>query len=388
MKQSQSLKKISQIDNSVKWLPVATTILIVATLLLIFWFLRGGSFKLYASLFFSLYFLTRQVWLSVILIGIIQNLIFLPLRFISLKLSTPLKDFEEKLKQTKESDQYFLFTKKIKEGNVTILFYIFNFIVNAIAFFSAGRIFLIDFYTTKLSTKYLYNFVPYPKYPLKGTIFNFPFFSIDKTISLPWKNIAVLWFLILLLLIIPRLVWRFLKTFLSKNKEILKARIGYNKILLYIGGFTGTLFLVSLYILRHIPTVAHAITLSVDLTRPSPSMNLITAIGTFITTFHAGWKRNKEVIKKAKQAKISQKIIKQVSKDSLSNNLRNAIILGIGAYVVTSQIPSAFELSVLTFEILYILSPYTFDLILKNQASAKSASGGSTSQLSTLKTKT
>ena len=228
-----------------------------------------------------------------------------------------------------------------------------------------SRIFLIDFYTTNLSTKYLYNFVPYPKYPLKGTIFNFPFFNIDKTISLSWKTIFLTWFFILIGLIIPRLIWRFLKIFLSKNKEILKARIGYNKILLYIGGFTGTLFLVSLYILRHIPTSAHAITLSVDLTRPSPSMNLITAIGTFITAFHAGWKRNKEVVKKAKQAKILSKIIKKVSKDNLSNTLRNAFILGIGAYVVTSQIPAAFELSVLTFEILYILSPYTFDLILK-----------------------
>ncbi|MBU4210630.1 hypothetical protein KKC08_01515 [Patescibacteria group bacterium] len=378
MKQSQSIKKIYQIDNSIKWLPMLTTVLFLIIIFLFIWFFRGGSFKLYASLFFSLYFLTHQIWLSVILIGVIQNLAFLPLRFIGLKLSTSLKAFEENLDQTKESDQYFLFTKKVKEGDTTVLFYIFNFIVNAIAFFSAGRIFLIDFYSSQISTKYLYDWVPYPKYPLNGTTFNFPFLNIDKTFSLPWKNIITVWVFILIGLIVPRLIWRFLKIFLHKNKEILKARISYNKILLYIGGFTGTLFVVSLFILRHIPTVAHAITLSVDLTKPSPAMNLITAIGTFITTLHAGWKRNKETVKKAQQAKIPQKVIETVSKDNLSNSFRNAVILGIGAYVVTSQIPSAFELSVLVFEVLYILSPYTFDLILKKQVNTQSARGGST----------
>ncbi|RLC34479.1 hypothetical protein DRH14_02860, partial [Candidatus Shapirobacteria bacterium] len=170
MKTYQSLKQISAIDNSVKWLPRATTILIFIIIVLIIWFLAGGSYKLYASIFFTLYFLTGQVWVSVLSIGILQNLFFLPLRFISLKFSTSLQDFEEKLEQSQESEQYFLFTKKVKEGNLTVIFYIFNFLVNAIAFFSAGRIFLIDFYNQKLPLKYLYSWVPYPKYPLKGTI--------------------------------------------------------------------------------------------------------------------------------------------------------------------------------------------------------------------------
>jgi len=46
--------------------------------------------------------------------------------------------------------------------------------------------------------------------------------------------------------------------------------------------------------------------------------------------------------------------------------------LGIGAYFVTNQIPAAFELSVATFEAIYIVSPYSFDLILKSaQAKVK-----------------
>ena len=38
--------------------------------------------------------------------------------------------------------------------------------------------------------------------------------------------------------------------------------------------------------------------------------------------------------------------------------------MGIGAFLITNQIPCAFELSVATFEVLYILSPYTFDKLL------------------------
>ena len=95
-------------------------------------------------------------------------------------------------------------------------------------------------------------------------------------------------------------------------------------------------------------------------------MNLITAIGTFITTLHAGYIRHRLSVKKARQNDIPTKIIDRVFKQRMRQSVKNAFILGIGAFVVTSQIPSAFELSVATFEVLYILSPYTFDLILKN----------------------
>ena len=175
---NSGLRQVSQIDNSHRWLPFTTTLLFIGLLIITIWFLAGGSFRLYASAFFGFYYLTRHIWLSVILIGIGQNLIFLPLRFISLKLSTSLKDFEDELGKIKtEKEQYFLFNKKVKEGNIAVAFYIFNFILNAVAFFSAGRIFLIDFYSQRLDPHLLYSFIPYPKYPLLGTDFNFPFFN-------------------------------------------------------------------------------------------------------------------------------------------------------------------------------------------------------------------
>jgi len=370
IKNNPGLKEIRQIDNSRRWMPFTTTLLLIGLIILLIWFFKGGSFRFYASAFFGFYYLTRRIWVSVILIGIGQNLLFLPMRLISLKLATSLKDFQDELDKIKtEKDQYFLFTQKVKQGNIAIVFYIFNFILNAIAFFSAGRIFLIDFYSQKLDPTMLYSFIPYPKYPLLGTDFNFPFFKITQTIALEWAVIGRAFLILLALSIAPRLLWRLVKFFLGKNKKILSARINYNRLLLKIGGFGGSLFLLALFVLRHLPTSAVGIMLRVDLTSPNRAMNLITAVGTFLTTLHAGYIRHRLSVKKARQSDIPSQVIDRVFKQRMRQSLKNASILGIGAYVVTSQIPSAFELSVATFEVLYILSPYTFDLILKKSTS-------------------
>ena len=370
-KNSSGLSQVRQIDNAHRWMPFATTVFLVALISLFIWFFRGGSFRLYASVFFTFYHFTRRIWLSVILIGITQNLVFLPLRFISLKLATSFKNFEDELEKIKsDKEQYFLFTKKVRQGDISILFYIFNFILNAIAFLSAGRIFLIDFYSEKLNPQLLYSSIPYPQYPLQGTDFNFPFLKITTTTALPWSTIFLIWLGLLGLFVIPRLLWRLVKILLGKNKKILFARISYNRLLLKIGGVNGTIFLLSLFILRHIPTSAVGITLIADLTSPNPTMNLITAIGTFITVLHASHTRHRLVGKEAQRNKVPQDIINHVYKQKMRQSLQNAVFLGIGAYVITSQIPSAFELSVATFEVLYILSPYTFDLLLKRSYSA------------------
>lgn len=345
-------------------MPLATSILVIVMFLLGYWFLRGGSFRLYASAFFGLYYLTGQVWVSVLLIGIFQNIVFLPLRFITLLLDPGLKDFEEKLENTKESDQYLVFTQKVKTGSLPVIFYIFTFTVYAISFFSAGRIFLIDFYTQRLNPSYLYSFIPYPNYPLHGTDFYFPFFKITSTFSLSWNTIFLIWFVIIGFLVALRFIWRFAKYLLRHNQKILQYRIGYNRLLVALGGIAGTLFVVSLIVLRHIPNGFSFLWLMADLTRQNTTMNLITAVATFFTTIHAGYTRNKEAAKKARANQIPSEVIKKVSSDNMHNSFKNAVILGTGAFLITNNIPCAFELSVATFELLYILSPYTFDRFL------------------------
>lgn len=282
--------QIRKIDNIRPQLPLVSFLLIAVLIFLAIWFFRGGSFRLYASLFFGLYYLTNQIWISVVLIGILQNLAFMPLHFISLRLSANLKDFEEALDNLKnESDQYFLFKEKVKKGDWTVSFFIFNFVIHAIAFLSAGRIFLIDFYTKPLRPDLIYHFIPYPKYPLLGTNFRFPWFKITQTFALDWSVIWKIWLIILLIFVIPRLLWRLIRWIFWRNQRILSARINYNHLLLWIGGFIGTLFFVSLYIFRHLPSAFQGLLLVADLTRQNTTMNIITAVGTFITTVHAGY---------------------------------------------------------------------------------------------------
>ncbi len=358
--------RLTDIDNRKRSLSFKAILFIIILIALFSWFFTGGTFKLYASIFFFLYNLTGQIWISVILIGVVQNIAFLPLRFIGLMMEDRVKQFKDTVESAKEDQQYFVFNKKVKEGDTSALFFILEFIVNAMAFFSAGRIFLIDFYTQKLDPKFLYDFVAYPKYPLKGTLFTPPFIRVDETFALPWSTIFQFWAVTLALAIIPRLLWRLVKFILKNNKKVLNARIGYNQAVNYISGFSGTLFVISLFLLRNIPKKITPIILSFDLTRQNTSLNLFTAVVTFLTTIHAGIKRNNLAVAEAKKADIEDSVIKKVSRQNLRNSFKNALILGVGAFLITNQIPSAFELSVATFEALYIISPYSFDLILKS----------------------
>ena len=110
-----SLLKIRKIDNSRKWLPFLTTFLLIFLIALFVWFFQGGSFRLYASIFFCIYSVTHQIWISVILMGIFQNFAFLPMRIIGNHVNSSLKDFEDELdKVEKEDQQILVFNKKNK----------------------------------------------------------------------------------------------------------------------------------------------------------------------------------------------------------------------------------------------------------------------------------
>lgn len=369
MSSDSSFTQIRNIDPRRK-VPFVTMGMLVFIIFIFYWFFQGGSFRLYSSVFFGLYFITRQIWVSVLLIGIIQNIAFLPLHFIWLKMSTSIKAFEDEIESVKGNDeQYIVFKQKVKKGDSAASFYIFSFILNAIAFFSAGRVFLIDFYSTRLDPNLLYSFIPYPNYPLQGTLFNFPFIKITDTTALSWQTIIYSWVVITVFFAVIRLLWRFIKVFLSKNQTLLKYRIDYNRALMAVGGVGLTILVVSTIFLRNIPTNASLIWLVVDLTRQNSGMNLITAIGTFITTIAAGYKNSKISSDNLASAGVSSEIIDRIFKEKLRQSFKNGLLLGVGAYLITSQIPSAFELSVATFEVLYILSPYTFDRFLKKVAS-------------------
>lgn len=376
-----TLNQVRKIDNSRHWLPFFTTVLLIFLIFISVWFFRGGSFRLYASIFFLIYSVTRQIWISVILMGIIQNVVFLPLRIIGNRFQKPLKDFEDELEKTTSSeDQYFFVSDKnklaasLQKGSLPIVFYIFNFFVNAIAFFSAGRIFLIDFYSDPLKLHkmhLLYDFVPYPDYPLKGINLNIPLFKITQTTAVSWGTIF--WVVLVFIFITTglRLLWRFTRFIFKRSQKILQARIQYNRLLLKIGGFSGVGAIILIFILRHIPSAVEWFVFVANLSRQNTPMNFVTAIGTFIVTIHAGYKTNSDVAKEALSQKIPKNIINKVFREKMRQSFKNAVILGLGAFFITNNIPSAFELSVTTFEIMYMIYPYTFGLALKKMGAVE-----------------
>ena len=362
----QTFTHIRKIDNSKQRLPIITFLFLVFLIIVLVWFFQGGSFRFYASLFFGLYFLTKSTWISIILVGLVQTIIFLPFRIINENLSPDLKEFEKEIEKTKSENQQVLLHRQIKSGSWSVVFHMLNFILLALAFFSVGRIFFMDFYHHPIdASKFLYDFIPYPTYPLQGTVFKFPWIHVLKTTALSWQTIFIIWGVLLGFFVTLRLIWVFLRRFLSKNKSILNMRIQYNNLLIFVSSFTGTLFLISLFVFRHVPTAGEIIILSADLTKQNTGFNIITAICTFIATISSGFKDNRELVKEARINNIPEDIIKKVSRQRLQKSAQNGIFLSLFALWITRLMPCSHDLSVLSFELIYFISPFTFDQLIK-----------------------
>jgi hypothetical protein len=366
----QTFAQVRKIDNSKQNLPIITFLFLILLTVIVIWFLRGGSFRFYASLFFGLYFLTKSTWISIVLVGVVQTLIFLPFRFINNRLSPDLKEFEKELDKVHSDTHKNLFYQRLKKGNWFIIFHMLNFILLALAFFSVGRIFFLDFYHHPINAqKYLYNFIPYPQYPIQGTIFHWPLIHITQTTALSWSLIFTIWGFIFAFFIALRLIWVFLRRFLSKNKQILSLRIHYNRLLVFIGGFTGTLFFASLFILRHIPISGHIVIISADLAKQNTVFNIITAICTYAATLYAGIKGSRQAAIEARKNNISEEVIKRVTRQQIKKSLQTGFFVALFAFWVTRLMPCSHDLSVLSFEAIYLISPFTIDLLFKTPKS-------------------
>jgi hypothetical protein len=361
-----SFAHVRKIDNSKQRLPIITFLFLIFLIIVFVWFFSGGSFRFYASLFFGLYFLTKSTWISIILVGFVQTIIFLPFRIINENLRPDLKEFEKEIEATKSENQQVLLHRQIKSGSWSVVFHTLNFILLALAFFSVGRIFFMDFYHHPIdASKFLYDFIPYPTYPLQGIIFEFPWIHILKTTALGWQTIFTIWGVLLGFFVILRLIWLFLRRFLSKNKSILNIRIKYNNLLIFVSSFTGTLFLISLFVFRHIPTAGEIVVLSADLTKQNTGFNIITAICTFIATILSGFKDNDELVREARLNNIPEDIIKKVARQRLQKSAKNGLFLSLFTLWITRLMPCSHDLSVLSFELIYFISPFTFDRFIK-----------------------
>lgn len=351
---------ISPQFSLLKSLPPARTILTGATLIFLAWaFFSGQTMKFYASIVFSFYSLTHSMWISVILLGIFQTLLLIPFRIINLTKSKHIKDFEAKINEIRvENDQSFLIKKSAKTGNRIILYYLIDFFVQLTSYVSIGRLFLTDFYTEKLNPWFLYSFVPYPSYPLNDVWFKIPYVKILSTHDYGWGVVLIVWAIVAAISFLTAIILR-----KQKLSTSLVARFLSTSLLL--------IFILTYILIRHFPASATVAIFSGDVSKPFPPLNLITALGTFFTIL---WLDINPILKKgelAKAAGIEEEIIRKTQVGLLTDSLRSATVVGLGAYFITNHIPCAFELSIFTLEIISWLSPLTLDkLILKTKTNA------------------
>ena len=357
-------------------LPIVSMLGMSVLMVILIWFFKGGSFRLYASLFFGLYFLTHSSWISIILVSVAQNILLLPMRILYERFHDDIKTFEEEAKVSKGDEQKFLINKKVREGSGAVIFYVINFVLVLIAFISAGRVFLLEFYKTPIGIKYLYSFIHFPEYPLQGVIFHFPLIDITKTVAVDWYWIFYVWGALFVIMALAKLLWRLVKPLLSKNEKLLGVRINYNRFLVLTGSVVGTIIIISTIFLRNIPIGAQIVWWSADLAEQNTAFNIVTAICTSLVTIYSGWQHNKIETQEARAKNISEDVIDKVNRIHMRGTVKNAIMLGLFAVWITRLMPSSHDLSVLAFEACYVLSPITFDLLIPKKKQKSPADAG------------
>lgn len=345
-------------------LPIVSMLGIIVLVIVLFWFFKGGSFKLYASLFFGLYFLTQSSWISIILVSVAQNILLLPMRFLYERFADDIKVFEDEVKNSDVKEQQFLINKKVREGSSAVMFYVINFVLVMIAFISAGRVFLLEFYKTPIDIEYLYSFIHFPEYPLKGVIFHFPLIDVTKTISVDWYWIFYVWGALFVVMALARLLWRMVSPLFNKDEKLLGMRINYNRFLVLMGSVIGTIVIVSTIFLRNVPIGAQIVWWSADLAEQNTAFNIVTAFCTFLAAIYSGYQHNRVEVVEAKERGVSQEIMEKFTRARMRESVKNGLILGLFALWVTRLMPSSHDLSVLAFEACYVLSPITFDLLI------------------------
>lgn len=357
--------------NSIRrFLPLQSMVVGVIIIFLVYAFFSGLSFQFYASALFLFYSLTNQMWVSVVFLGVFQTALMVPFRIIRIIKSNNIKEFQSQIGELKDTK---IMQSSIKEnvskGNLTFLFYLVDFVVQLVSFMTIGRLFLTDFYSFKIDPTRLYSFIPYPDYPIQETFFKIPYPIVTKSVDLGLKVVLISW---LVLVIIQVIIFTF-KSFYKKVVKSGKVKPISSRISRYTSGYLVIAMIISAVVIRNFPLAFEVGIFSGDVSIPNPRLNSITAIATFITILWFGIPKNIRKAKMAEKAGIPTHIIEKTQKLMFKESLKNASILGLGAYLITNQIPSAFELSIFTLEIISLSSPLTLDKIILSATTKKTA---------------
>jgi hypothetical protein len=360
-------------------LPTTSTFLsITYSLFLIYALFSGLTIKFYASILFFIYHYIQHMWIAVIGLGVFQTIFMIPFRIINLTLSANIKEFETTVEDTKNQEQQaFLIKQSVKKGNPAILWYIVNFLTQTILYLSIGRLFLTDFYNTKLDSNLLFSFSKYPNYPIKDPIFRLPYLVPTQTTDFGWGWVLIAWGLILLYKIIHNkliIFYRNLPDIKKFNPKENSPTAFFKSFLKNSSGFLTIFFVLAYILVKHYPQSWDLRIFSGDVSVPNYTLNFITAVGAFVVVL---WLNLPKIFKKGELARsqgIPEKVILSTQTQLFKDNLRSALLLGVGAYYITRMIPSAFELSIFTLEIISLISPFTIDRLILPRFSKKSPS--------------
>jgi hypothetical protein len=347
-----------------KSLPSFNAIITGSIILFLAWaFLSKQTYRFYASILFLFYHFTSSIWISVVLLGVFQTLLMIPFRIINLTKSKHIRDFEKRVNETKQStEQTFLIKHNARSGNRVFLYYIVDFFVQLTSYVSIGRLFLTDFYSVKISPAMLYDFIPYPDYPLKDTWFKIPYIKVTAITDLGFSNVILAWLIIFLLSTLILIVIRYLRQ--QKSVNLSAAPEPLKNLIKFFTGSSAILMLVSYLLIRNFPTQLTPAIFTGDVSIPNRTFNTITALATFITIL---WLDIPTILKKgdlARRAGIATQIISRTQTQLFGESLRSATVVGLGAFYITNLIPCAFELSIFTLEIISWLSPLTLDRLI------------------------
>lgn len=371
-KQSENTALVSR--SAGRLLPVASLGTIVSTaaiIFLVYAFFSGLAMEFYASFVFLFYSWTGSMWISVVMLGVFQTLLLIPFRIINLLKSQSLDKFKDTTeKEVLEKHDSFL-KKEFRTGGRVALYYVVNFFAALVSYASIGRLFLTDFYTHPLDPTWLYSFVPYPTYPIADRFFRIPYTWFTETHDF---GSSVVWWTWIILIILQMIIY--IGLYVARKRKVLAPTASISVSRLTTGNLL-LLMILSWWLVRNFPVEWRFFIFSGDVGMPNKTLNTITALATFITLIWGNLPKIRGQVELARAAGYDDKIILRTQKELLQETLKVAGFVGLGAYYITNLIPSAFELSIFTLEIISWVSPFTLDKLiltgLKNKQLAAAA---------------
>lgn len=305
--------------------------------------------------------------ISVILLGVFQTILLIPIRILNMRQASDIDAIKEEVDETDNDEKrYSIFRNYFESGNITTLLYSVSFYVQLISFISIGRLFLTDFYTVRLASDALFSFVPYPEYPLQDTLYSLPYFAPTRFIDSGWTALAIIWGVIIIIKIFSSYSFRGLVQKYGEEKlQTVQVNPVVRVFISIFSEYSLLLLILAWVLLRHFPVGWENRTLVGDLTVPNTPFNTITATVTFLTVLWLNRNPIKTKLSAMAQAGLKQTVIERERTMLWRSAFVNALLIGLAAFFMTNQIPSAFELSVFTLEIIALTAPFTLDPLIR-----------------------